>query len=68
MVAEGAAGQVAARRPVSPLTLNPMTEKRNYYGYDGAKQNPNGTWVCGGEYDGAKQTPDGTWVCGGLSK
>ena len=48
MVTEGAAGQVAARRPVSPLTLNPMTEKRNYYGYDGAKQNPDGTWVCGG--------------------
>ena len=36
--------------------------------YKGAKQNPNGTWVCGGAYTGAKQNPKGTWTCGGAYK
>ena len=38
---------------------------RNLRAYAGAKQNPDGSWVCGGNYVGAHQNPDGTWVCGG---
>lgn len=34
-----------------------------YKGYNGAKTNPDGTWVVGGAYTGAKRNPDGTWVC-----
>ena len=33
--------------------------------YNGAHQNPDGTWVCGGAYSGAHQNPDSTWVVGG---
>ena len=35
-----------------------MSDERQYYVYLGAKQNPNGTWVCGVGYSGAKQNPD----------
>lgn len=40
-----------------------MSDEKEYKGYGGAKQNPDGTWVCGSAYGGAKENPDGTWVC-----
>ena len=40
-----------------------MNEIKLSKGFTGAKQNPTGTWVCGGAFTGAKQNPDGTWIC-----
>tara|TARA_R110001592_G_scaffold327057_1_gene608104 strand:+ start:3972 stop:4169 length:198 start_codon:yes stop_codon:yes gene_type:complete len=42
-----------------------MSDDKEYKGYGGAKENPDGTWVVGGAYGGAKQNIDGTWVVGG---